>query len=147
MLRRGDVLTHLDGVAIADDGTFLFREAVRIDFRHIASCAFDGDAVTGGVWRDGKQHLVQVVLRVPQQLVPAHSHDHKPEYLIFAGARAAAGAGTQGARCTAHDCIPSRPRSHDAAASWLCPKPLAPRPAPHQQSTPLSTPPHSAPQA
>ena len=46
VLRRGDVLTHLDGVAIADDGTFLFRVAVRIDFRHIASCAFDGDAVT-----------------------------------------------------------------------------------------------------
>ena len=45
VLRRGDVLTHLDGVPIADDGTFLFREAVRIDFRHIASCAFDGDAV------------------------------------------------------------------------------------------------------
>lgn len=48
VLQRGDVLTHLDGVPIADDGTFLFREAVRIDFRHLASCAFDGDAVTVG---------------------------------------------------------------------------------------------------
>ena len=35
VLRRGDVLTHLGGTPIADDGTFLFREAVRIDFRHI----------------------------------------------------------------------------------------------------------------
>ena len=51
-LKRGDVLTHLAGTPIADDGTFLFREAVRIDFRHIAACAFDGDEVEvrGGGW-------------------------------------------------------------------------------------------------
>lgn len=42
-LQPGDVLTHFDGVEIADDGTFLFREAVRIDFRHMVSQAFHGD--------------------------------------------------------------------------------------------------------
>lgn len=85
VLRRGDVLTHLDGVVIADDGTFLFREAVRIDFRHLASCAFDGDVVTARVWRKGQHMDIQVVLRVPQQLVPAHSHDCRPQYYIYAG--------------------------------------------------------------
>ncbi|KAI8476024.1 MAG: trypsin-like cysteine/serine peptidase domain-containing protein [Monoraphidium minutum] len=85
VLRRGDVLTHLDGVPIADDGTFLFREAVRIDFRHIASQAFDGDAITARIWRGGRAQDVQVELRVPQQLVPAHSHDVRPDYYIYAG--------------------------------------------------------------
>jgi hypothetical protein len=50
VLHRGDVLTHLDGIAIADDGTFLFREAVRIDHRHLPSCAFDGDSITVSPW-------------------------------------------------------------------------------------------------
>jgi hypothetical protein len=39
----GDVLTHFNGVEIADDGTFLFREAVRINFGHLVSQAFNGD--------------------------------------------------------------------------------------------------------
>ena len=43
VLQSGDVLTHFNGVEIADDGTFLFREAVRIDFRHLVSQAFHGD--------------------------------------------------------------------------------------------------------
>jgi hypothetical protein len=43
VLQPGDVLTHFNGVEIADDGTFLFREAVRIDFRHLVSQAYHGD--------------------------------------------------------------------------------------------------------
>lgn len=42
-LLAGDVLTHFNGVPIADDGTFLFREAVRINFGHLVSQAFNGD--------------------------------------------------------------------------------------------------------
>lgn len=42
-LMAGDVLTHFNGVEIADDGTFLFREAVRINFGHLVSQAFNGD--------------------------------------------------------------------------------------------------------
>lgn len=33
------------GVEIADDGTFLFREAVRINFGHLVAQQFDGDVV------------------------------------------------------------------------------------------------------
>lgn len=42
----GDVLTHFNDVAIADDGTFLFREAVRINFGHLVSQAFNGEVAT-----------------------------------------------------------------------------------------------------
>lgn len=34
------------GVDIADDGTFLFREAVRINFGHLVAQQFNGDIVT-----------------------------------------------------------------------------------------------------
>eukprot|EP00877_Chromochloris_zofingiensis_P007489 jgi/Chrzof1/2994/Cz12g07110.t1 len=84
-LQPGDVLTHFDGVEIADDGTFLFREAVRIDFRHMVSQAFHGDMSQVKVWRDGKHMELSVTLSTPKQLVPVHSHDVKPDYFIYAG--------------------------------------------------------------
>jgi len=85
VLQRGDVLTHLDGVPIADDGTFLFREAVRIDFRHLVSCAFAGDRLSVRAWRGGRHLSLGVGVRVPEQLVAAHSHDVRPDYYIYAG--------------------------------------------------------------
>jgi hypothetical protein len=48
-LQAGDVLTHFNDVEIADDGTFLFREAVRINFGHLVSQAFHGDVATVSV--------------------------------------------------------------------------------------------------
>eukprot|EP00879_Flechtneria_rotunda_P006596 GHRR01006931.1.p1 GENE.GHRR01006931.1~~GHRR01006931.1.p1 ORF type:complete len:409 (+),score=114.47 GHRR01006931.1:1331-2557(+) len=84
-LRAGDVLTHFNGVEIADDGTFLFREAVRINFGHLVSQAFHGDEATCKVWRDGQHLTLPVVLSTPHQLVPVHSHDVKPSYFIYAG--------------------------------------------------------------
>ena len=37
------------------------------------------------VWRAGAALDVAVRLSTPRQLVPAHSHDAKPQYLVFAG--------------------------------------------------------------
>ncbi len=38
------MVTHFDGCPIADDGTFAFNEAVRIDFRHLVAMKFAGEA-------------------------------------------------------------------------------------------------------
>ena len=37
------------------------------------------------VWRGGRHVDVTVPLRVKRELVPAHSHDLRPEYFIYAG--------------------------------------------------------------
>ena len=37
------------------------------------------------MWRAGAALDVAVRLSTPRQLVPAHSHDAKPQYLVFAG--------------------------------------------------------------
>jgi hypothetical protein len=37
------VLTHFNGIPVADDGTVLYSQAVRIDFRHLVSLNFRGD--------------------------------------------------------------------------------------------------------
>ncbi|KAG2501015.1 hypothetical protein HYH03_000835 [Edaphochlamys debaryana] len=86
VLRAGDVLTHVSGHAIADDGTFLFPDhKVRIDFRHLPSMAFDGDCLQLGVWRDGAAQALECRVAVPRHLVPLHCHDERPRYFIFAG--------------------------------------------------------------
>lgn len=84
-LLAGDVLTHFNGVPIADDGTFLFREAVRINFGHLVSQAFNGDVAMLKVWRDEQHVELPVQLSTPHQLVPVHSHDLKPHYFIYGG--------------------------------------------------------------
>ncbi|KXZ44328.1 hypothetical protein GPECTOR_69g421 [Gonium pectorale] len=86
VLRAGDVITAVQGHPIADDGTFQYPEqAVRIDFRHLASMAYDGDSVKVGIWRDGSAAEVEVRVSVPRHLVAPHSFDHKPKYFIFGG--------------------------------------------------------------
>jgi hypothetical protein len=37
------------------------------------------------VWREGEHLEVGLKLCTPKQLVPVHSHDVKPSYLIYAG--------------------------------------------------------------
>ncbi|GLI64114.1 hypothetical protein VaNZ11_007289 [Volvox africanus] len=86
ILRAGDVLTSVDGHRIADDGTYMFPDmSVRIDFRHLSSMAYDGDGIKISIWRDGAALELTLRVRVPQHLVPIHSHDQKPKYYIFAG--------------------------------------------------------------
>jgi hypothetical protein len=50
---RARTHTRHAGVDVADDGTFLFREAVRINFGHLVAQQFDGDVVTvrRAAWR------------------------------------------------------------------------------------------------
>ena len=52
------------------------------------------------IWRDGRHVDLSVELRVPESLVPAHSHDVKPDYYMYAGAHG---------------------RRQRASASWLHP--------------------------
>lgn len=47
--------------------------------------AHDVTCTQARVWRGGRHLDVQVVLRVRQELVSAHSHDVRPEYYIYAG--------------------------------------------------------------
>ena len=37
------------------------------------------------VWRGGAALDLRVRLSTPRQLVPSHSHDAKPQYLVYAG--------------------------------------------------------------
>ena len=78
-IRRGDVVTHIDGTPIANDGTVPFRAGGgRISFSYILSQRYVGDTTTLRLLRHGKALPPAVVqLRVHTLLVPEASHHRK----------------------------------------------------------------------
>lgn len=84
-LQPEDVVTALDGHAIADDGTVLFRAEERIAFGYLLTNKYLGDPVTLTVWRKGKKIDVVTPLEDVPDLVPHSLYEHKPSYLVHAG--------------------------------------------------------------
>jgi len=93
-LQRGDVISHFDGIAIANDGTVPFRRGERISFSYLVSQKQVGEEATLRATRAGKA-LPPVALTLPSNalLVPVDSTRRKPgatdlrvpSYAIFGG--------------------------------------------------------------
>ena len=60
VLRAGDVLTEIDGVPVADDGTISFLGRERINFSHLVSMKFPGESAQLRIYREGKAMLLRV---------------------------------------------------------------------------------------
>eukprot|EP00123_Amoebidium_parasiticum_P015986 comp23232_c0_seq1/m.37901 comp23232_c0_seq1/g.37901 ORF comp23232_c0_seq1/g.37901 comp23232_c0_seq1/m.37901 type:complete len:582 (-) comp23232_c0_seq1:161-1906(-) len=86
-LKKGDIVTHFEGVAIANDGTVPYRDGERISFHYLKSLKFVGDKCTLRILRDGKHMEVVFGLGPSSQplLVPIHEPRRMPEYLVVAG--------------------------------------------------------------
>jgi S1-C subfamily serine protease len=54
ILQKDDVITWIDNVAIADNGTISFRRGERLDFRYVEKSKYVGDTVTFKVIRQSK---------------------------------------------------------------------------------------------
>lgn len=54
VLQKDDVITHIDKVPIADNGTIAFRRGERLDFNHLEKSKYVGDIVTFTVIRRSK---------------------------------------------------------------------------------------------
>lgn len=85
VLEAGDVLTKLDDVALADDGTVPFRRFERLAFSHLLSLHQVGDKIPIEVFRNGRRRRFTVELRGGEPLVPRPLYDVKPTYLIVGG--------------------------------------------------------------
>jgi len=96
-VRRGDVVTHIDGVPLANDGTVPFRAGGgRISFSYLLSQRFVGDLLSMRILRGGVAlPAKQVPLHVHSLLVPESSAHRKtglrcpdlrlPSYFIVGG--------------------------------------------------------------
>jgi len=79
-LERGDVLTHFDSVAIANDGTVPFRYGERISFSYLVSQKHVGETALLRALRGGKAlKPLSLELGSSQLLVPVDSKRRKPE--------------------------------------------------------------------
>lgn len=87
VLRKGDIVTHLDGYAVSRAGTVPFTLGERICFTYRVTGKFVGDRVRVRVLRDrAEKEVVYALPRMGEaRLVPVHDSRRQPEYLIIGG--------------------------------------------------------------
>jgi len=87
LVAPGDVLTHVDGVAVANDGTVELRRNERIDAAHLVTSRRAGDVCEVAVLRAGAPRRFTVTLAPLAPLVPlfAPPGGRAPTYAILGG--------------------------------------------------------------
>lgn len=85
VIKPGDVLTSINGTAIANDGTVELRKGERVMCVHTVSLYQSGALANLGIIRDGKPMRVTVRMKPPVQLVPGPLYEKRPSYFIFGG--------------------------------------------------------------
>jgi len=84
LLKTRDVLMEVDGVPIANDGTFQFRTGERLSFSYLVSRRYVGEEIPLKILREGRPMHVNVPLCYINRLVPAYIRDDPP-YFVVAG--------------------------------------------------------------
>eukprot|EP00494_Astrolonche_serrata_P032639 UN32908 len=83
-----DVLMAIDGKELADDGTVLFRNFERINWRYITTLKYPGESVPLKILRDGKVMEISIKMYTSgaeSRLVRPHLYDRIPSYFVFGG--------------------------------------------------------------
>ncbi len=85
VLRPRDVITHIDGLAIANNGTVQYDGRHRTRYDVVLGTHFVGDTIELGVLRGGLAQKLAVTLTAWRPLVPRSRYDHAPRYLVYGG--------------------------------------------------------------
>ena len=86
VMRRGDVLTSFDGVAIAADGTIPFRNgSERLGFNYLITQRFVGDRAALTLVRDKATLSLDVALGNHTVLIPPFVDAQQPPWLVVGG--------------------------------------------------------------
>lgn len=84
-LLPGDVLSELDGLRIADNGTVQYRGRFRCQFDAVVGDHHVGDALKAKILRQGKEHTVKMTMQRMAWLVPRTEFDRRPMWFLFGG--------------------------------------------------------------
>ncbi|MCB9747866.1 MAG: trypsin-like peptidase domain-containing protein [Candidatus Omnitrophica bacterium] len=84
-LLEGDVIVKIDGTAIAEDGTFLFRGNERIALPHLITDKQVNEDIRFSIIRAGKSKEIKFPMTSFAPLVPYAHQFENPPYYIFAG--------------------------------------------------------------
>ena len=88
VIKKGDIITSIDGHNIEDDGTVSFREHEYTDFGYYADMHQMGENVKLEIIREGKKMMVEAEMtRIPDDvlLVKTTEYDVMPSYFIEGG--------------------------------------------------------------
>lgn len=91
VLKKGDIVTHIDGISISNAGTVPFRYGERIGLEFLVTSKFAGDTVNVTFFRDGIKcdANYKMPAMADHRLVPVHDANHlvrrQPEYVIYGG--------------------------------------------------------------
>lgn len=91
VLRKGDIVTHIDGVSISNAGTVPFRSGERIGLEFLVTSKFAHDCLFVTFVRNGEVFVESYQLSSMEEhrLVPVHDARHlvrrQPEYILFGG--------------------------------------------------------------
>lgn len=86
-IQRGDIITSMDGVKIADDGTVEFRDGERTIWGYLTDNKFVGEKIEIELLRDGKTKSIETVMKKLSnaQLVPYNQRDEEPKFFVAGG--------------------------------------------------------------
>ncbi|WP_308875036.1 PDZ domain-containing protein [Thiothrix subterranea] len=83
VLKENDVITHIDGKKIDDDGTTALTARKTINFRHYLDLHQVGDTLNLDIVRDGKPQ--QIKLPLDKAVENTYTYDKEPRYVIYGG--------------------------------------------------------------
>lgn len=83
VLQVSDVITHIDGKPIDDDGTTLLTNHKTIYFLHYVDTHQLGDTLNLDIVRDGKPQKIQLLLNEAD--TSSYTYDQDPRYFIYGG--------------------------------------------------------------
>lgn len=84
-LKIRDVITSVDGMQVANNGTVLYGGKHRTRFDVILGHHYVGDTIELGVLRDGVAMVLPVTLKPWRPLVVRTRYDQAPRYVIYGG--------------------------------------------------------------
>jgi len=85
VLQPRDVITTIDGLPIANNGTVQFLGKHRTRYDVVLGYRYIGDTVKLDIKRAGKPKTVEITLNRWQPLVPRSRYDQPPQYLVYGG--------------------------------------------------------------
>ena len=85
VLQPRDVITTIDGLPIANNGTVQFMNRFRTRYDVVLGYRYIGDKVKLDIKRGGKAKTVELQLAPWQPLVPRSRYDQPPQYFVYGG--------------------------------------------------------------
>jgi S1-C subfamily serine protease len=85
VLEPRDVITKIDGLQIANNGTVQYMGRYRTRYDVVLGHRYIGDKIKLDIRRDGRAKQVEVELKRWQPLVPRSRYDQPPQYFVYGG--------------------------------------------------------------